>query len=124
MPSLIIIIACFSSEKLEIETEFFRLIHVVEGTLIKQKVEQKVDATEKIEENKLLKSKDKEASSSSSSFLLIIGIILFIILLLIASFLAFRWFKTKQQAKRRKQFLDANSNKNGLKILKKIFLGF
>nr|CAD2149380.1 unnamed protein product [Meloidogyne enterolobii] len=89
------------------------VFRVVEGTLIKQKVEQKVDATEKIEENKLLKSKDKEASSSSSSFLLIIGIILFLILLLIASILAFRWFKTKQQAKRRKQFLDANSNKNG-----------
>uniref|UniRef100_A0A1I8B0Z5 Uncharacterized protein n=1 Tax=Meloidogyne hapla TaxID=6305 RepID=A0A1I8B0Z5_MELHA len=84
------------------------MFKVVQGSLIKPKIiEQQIDNSEKIEENKL-KSKEKETSSSSS--LLIIGIILFLILILISSVLAFRWFRTKQQAKRRKQFLDANGN--------------
>lgn len=84
------------------------VFRVVQGSLIKPKIiEQQIDNSEKIEENKL-KSKEKETSSSSS--LLIIGIILFLILILISSVLAFRWFRTKQQAKRRKQFLDANGN--------------
>ncbi|KAF7634212.1 hypothetical protein Mgra_00006391 [Meloidogyne graminicola] len=94
-----------ASEVISIVADQGLVFRIIEGSLIKSKEEIEQIKTNN---NNIIEEKNKENNQINS--FLIIGIILFIILILFIGILIFRWFRIKQQEKRRKQFLDLNKN--------------